>query len=65
MAPPPDKSRSAEPALWVFAVALVLLLGPARALWAAPARGWLAPFIAWVVIIGAWAVHRTSTSAPP
>ena len=27
MAPPPDKSRAAEPALWVFAVALVLLLG--------------------------------------
>lgn len=65
MAPPPDKSRAAEPALWAFAVALVLLVGPARVLWAEPARGWLAPFLLWLVVIGlgAWAVHRAS--APP
>jgi hypothetical protein len=65
MAPPPDKSRATEPALWAFAVSLVLLVGPARVLWAAPARGGLAPFVLWVVVIvlGAWAVHRPS--APP
>jgi len=32
MAPPPDKSRAAEPALWAFALTLVLLVGPARVL---------------------------------
>ena len=65
MAPPPDKSRAAEPALWVFGVSLVLMVGPARVLWAAPARGWLAPFALWLLVIslGAWAVHRAS--APP
>ena len=51
MAPPPDKSRAAEPALWAFALSLVLLVGPARALWAA------------VICLGAWAVHRPSS--PP
>jgi len=63
MAPPPDKSRAAEPALWAFAVSLVLLAGPVRALWATPERGWAAPFLVWVVVIaiGAWAVHRAST----
>jgi len=62
MAPPPDKSRAVEPALWVFAVSLVVLAGPARVLWADPARGWLAPFCVWIAVIGlgAWAVHRTS-----
>lgn len=65
MAPPPDKSRAAEPALWAFAVCLVLLVGPVRSLWAAPERGWLAPFLVWLAVIclGAWAVHRPST--PP
>jgi hypothetical protein len=65
MAPPPDKSRAAEPALWAFAVSLVLLVGPVRSLWAAPERGWLAPFLLWlfVICLGAWAVHRPS--APP
>jgi hypothetical protein len=65
MAPPPDKSRAAEPALWAFALTLVLLIGPARVLWAEPARGWLAPFLLWLAIIGlgAWIVHRPS--APP
>ena len=65
MAPPPDKSRAAEPALWAFAVSLVLLAGPARVLWAAPGRGWAAPFVLWtlVIVLGAWAVHRAS--APP
>ena len=28
MAPSPDKSRAVEPALWAFAVSLVLLVGP-------------------------------------
>jgi hypothetical protein len=65
MASPPDKSRAAEPALWAFAVAVVVLAGPARVLWADPARGWLAPFLVWSLVIGlgAWAVHRVS--APP
>jgi hypothetical protein len=65
MAPPPDKSRAAEPALWAFAVSLVLLAGPARVLWAAPERGWAAPFVVWGLVIGlgVWAVHRAS--APP
>jgi len=65
MAPPPDKSRVVEPALWVFAVALVLLTGPVRVLWATPERGWTAPFLLWAALIGlgAWAVHRGS--APP
>ena len=45
MAPPPDKSRAAEPALWAFGVSLVLLVGPVRSLWATPERGWLAPFL--------------------
>ena len=65
MAPPPDKSRAAEPALWAFALSLVLFAGPARFLWAAPGRGWAAPFVVWLLVIGlgAWAVHRTS--APP
>jgi len=65
MAPPPDKSRAAEPALWAFAVSLVLLAGPARTLWAAPDRGWAAPFLVWlaVIVLGAWAVHRPHT--PP
>jgi hypothetical protein len=62
MAPPPDKSRAAEPALWAFAVSLVVLAGPARFLWADPHRGWFAPFLVWMAVIGlgAWAVHRTS-----
>ena len=65
MAPPPDKSRAAEPALWAFAVSLVLLIGPVRSLWGTPGHGWLAPFLLWlgVICLGAWAVHRTST--PP
>ena len=65
MAPPPDKSRATEPALWAFAVSLVLLVGPARVLWAAPERGWLAPFLLWMAVIGvgAWAIHRPG--APP
>jgi len=65
MASPPDKSRAAEPALWAFAVAVVVIAGPARSLWANPERGWLAPFVVWVAVIllGAWAVHRAST--PP
>ena len=65
MAPPPDKSRAAEPALWAFAVSVVLLVGPVRSLWAAPERGWLAPFLLWlgVICLGAWAIHRPST--PP
>jgi hypothetical protein len=65
MAPPPDKSRAAEPALWAFGVSLVLLVGPVRSLWATPERGWLAPFLLWlgVICLGAWAVHRAST--PP
>src|SRR5262249_54956023 len=65
MAPPPDKSRAAPPPLWGLAASPVLLVGPARALWATADRGWLAPFILWlgVICLGAWAVHRPST--PP
>lgn len=65
MAPPPDKSRAAEPALWAFAVSLVLLISPVRSLWAVPEHGWLAPFLLWlgVICLGAWAIHRGTT--PP
>jgi hypothetical protein len=65
MAPPPDKSRAVEPALWAFAVSLVLMVGPVRTLWATPEGGWILPFVLWLLIIGlgAWAVHRAST--PP
>jgi hypothetical protein len=65
MASPPDKSRAAEPALWAFAVALTVVAGPARSLWANPERGWLAQFLVGLAVIGlgAWAVHRAST--PP
>ncbi len=65
MATPPEKSRPTEPALWAFAVSVVVLAGPVRTLGAAPGRGWAAPFLAWLVVIGlgAWAAHRAST--PP
>ena len=60
-----DVLRAVEPALWAFAVSLVLLVGPVRALWATPEAGWILPFVLWLLIIGlgAWAVHRAST--PP
>lgn len=60
--PPPDhRARVLEPALWVFALGLVVFASRARLTWASGNHGWLWPFGLWLLVILAGALVNRRT----
>jgi hypothetical protein len=49
--PPEHRTRTVEPALWVFGLACLVLASRARLLWASGQHGWLWPFGLWAAVI--------------
>jgi len=48
----PERNRTSDLALLLFAVGTLALVSPARNLWAA-GRFWLLPFLLWLALIAA------------
>ncbi len=62
MSPRPDhRTRSIEPALWVFGLAVLVFASRARLVWADGRHSWLWPFGLWaaVILLGAVVNRRT------
>jgi hypothetical protein len=58
---PDHRTRIVEPALWLFALAVLLFASRARLLWASGTHSWLWPFALWAGVILAGAlVNRRS-----
>jgi hypothetical protein len=59
--PPEHRTRTVEPALWVFGLACLVFASRARLLWANGQHGWLWPFGLWaaVILVGAVVNRRT------
>ncbi|AKT36825.1 hypothetical protein [Chondromyces crocatus] len=57
-----DGRTAAEISMVGLGLGLLLLVTPARFLWARAEAGWLAPFVVWIVLIGlaAWASHSAT-----
>jgi len=48
---PPDRPRTSDVALMLFAVGMLIFGSPARALWANSGRNWLTPFGLWLLLL--------------
>jgi len=63
---PPDRPRTSDVALMLFAVGVLIFVSAARILWASPERHWLTPFGLWLVLLlVAGAAARTRKSDDP
>jgi hypothetical protein len=49
--PQEHRTRTVEPALWVFGLACLVFASRARLLWADGHHGWLWPFGLWAAVI--------------